>query len=109
MIPDAVPQIIPHLLPELGHLALVIAFAFAICLSIIPLVGVHSSQSKLMSYARPLTFGMFVFTGISICILAYSFVLDDFSVKYIASGTVSVPKIIDSHLPTLSVYPNIIK
>ena len=92
MIPDAVPQIIPHLLPELGHLALVIAFAFAICLSIIPLAGVYSSQNKLMSYARPLTFGMFVFTGISICILAYSFVLDDFSVKYIASHS-------NSHLP----------
>jgi len=92
MIPDAVPQIIPHLLPELGHLALVIAFAFAMCLSIIPLVGVHSSQNKLMSYAKPLTFGMFVFTAISICILAYSFVIDDFSIKYIAGHS-------NSHLP----------
>jgi len=85
MTPDVVPQIIPHLLPELGHLALVIAFAFAISLSFIPLIGVHSSQNKLMSYAKPLTFGMFIFTAISICILAYSFVLDDFSIKYIAS------------------------
>jgi len=92
MIPDAVPHIIPHLLPELGHMALVIAFAFSICLSIIPLVGVHSSQSKLMSYAKPLTFGMFIFTAISICILAYSFVIDDFSIKYIAGHS-------NSHLP----------
>ncbi len=85
MIPDAVPQIIPQLLPELGHLALVIALAFALCLSVIPLVGVHSTHKKLMSYAKPLTTGMFVFTSISIVILAYSFVVDDFSVKYIAS------------------------
>jgi len=92
MIPDAILQILPHLLPELGHLALVIAFAFAICLSIIPLVGVHSSQNKLMSFAKPLTFGMFIFTAISICILAYSFVLDDFSIKYVASHS-------NSHLP----------
>jgi len=92
MIPEVVPQIIPHLLPELGHMALVIAFAFSICLSIIPLIGVHSSQSKLMSYAKPLTFGMFVFTAISICILAYSFVIDDFSIKYIAGHS-------NSHLP----------
>ena len=58
MIPDAVPQIIPHLLPELGHLALIIAFAFALCLSIIPLLGVHTSHNKLMSYAKPLTFSV---------------------------------------------------
>ncbi len=92
MIPNTVPQIIPQLLPELGHLALVIALAFALCLSVIPLLGVHSTQQKLMSYAKPLTFGMFIFTAISISILAYSFVLDDFSIKYVASHS-------NTHLP----------
>ncbi|MCW8864320.1 MAG: heme lyase CcmF/NrfE family subunit [Colwellia sp.] len=92
MIPDTVPQIIPQLLPELGHLALVIALAFALCLSVIPLLGVHSAQQKLMSYAKPLTSGMFIFTAISIVILAYSFVVDDFSIKYVASHS-------NTHLP----------
>jgi len=96
MIPDTVPQIIPQLLPELGHLALVISLAFALCLSVIPLVGVHSgvnsAKKKLMSYAKPLASGMFVFTAISIVILAYSFVVDDFSIKYIASHS-------NTHLP----------
>ncbi len=92
MIPDTVPQIIPQLIPELGHLALVIALAFALCLSAIPLLGVHSAQQKLMSYAKPLTFGMFIFTAISILILAYSFVVDDFSIKYVASHS-------NTHLP----------
>ena len=92
MIPDTVPQIVPQLIPELGHLALVIALAFALCLSIIPLLGVHSAQQKLMSYAKPLTFGMFIFTAISILILAYSFVIDDFSIKYVASHS-------NTHLP----------
>ena len=86
------PQLLPELFPELGHLALVIAFAFALCLSVIPMIGVHSSQHKLMSYAKPLTFGMFVFTAISIIILAYSFVVDDFSIKYVASHS-------NTHLP----------
>ena len=96
MLPDMVPEVIPRLIPELGHLALIIALAFAICLSIIPLIGVHSSHQsslkKLMNYAKPLTFGMFIFTGISLVILAYSFVVDDFSVKYIAGHS-------NSHLP----------
>jgi cytochrome c-type biogenesis protein CcmF len=96
MIPDMVATQMPELIPELGHLALIIALAFAICLTIIPLIGVHSPQQsslkKLMSYARPLTYGMFFFTGISIVILAYSFVVDDFSIKYIASHS-------NTHLP----------
>ena len=96
MIPDLVATQMPELIPELGHLALIIALAFSICLSLIPLIGVHSpeqsSLKKLMSYAKPLSYGMFFFTGISLVILAYSFVVDDFSVKYIASHS-------NTHLP----------
>lgn len=96
MIPDLVANQIPELVPELGQLALTIALAFAICLSLIPLIGVHSPQQsslkRLIGYAKPLTYGMFIFTGISLVILGYSFVIDDFSVKYIASHS-------NSHLP----------
>ena len=80
------------MIPELGHFALIIALAFAICLSIVPLVGIISNHQKLITYAKPLTFGMFSFTAISIIILAYSFVTDDFSVKYVASHS-------NTHLP----------
>jgi len=80
------------MLPELGHFALIIGLAFAICLSIIPLVGLASNQQRLVGYAKPLTFGMFAFTAISIIILGWGFVTDDFSVKYIASHS-------NSHLP----------
>jgi len=80
------------MLPELGHFALIVGLAFAICLSIIPLVGLASNQQRLVGYAKPLTFGMFAFTAISIIILAWGFVTDDFSVKYIASHS-------NSHLP----------
>jgi cytochrome c-type biogenesis protein CcmF len=86
------PELSSIMIPELGNFALILAFGFALCLSVIPLVGVHSNQSKLMSYAKPLAFGMFAFTTISIVILGYSFVQDDFSVKYIASHS-------NSHLP----------
>ena len=34
------------MLPELGHFALIISLAFAICLSIIPLVGLASNQQR---------------------------------------------------------------
>ncbi|MEW6998278.1 heme lyase CcmF/NrfE family subunit [Colwelliaceae bacterium BS250] len=80
------------MIPELGHFALIIAFAFAICLSIVPLIGVYQQNQRLITLAKPLTFGMFLFTLVSICILAYSFVVDDFSVTYVASHS-------NSHLP----------
>ena len=96
MIPDLVATQMPELIPELGHLALIIALAFSICLSLIPLIGVHSpdqsSLKKLMAYAKPLTYGMFFFTSISLIILGYSFVVDDFSIKYIAGHS-------NTHLP----------
>ena len=73
------------MIPELGHFALIVAMAFAVCLSIIPLVGVATGQNKLIGYAKPLAFGYFAFSAISIFILGYSFVIDDFSVLFIAS------------------------
>lgn len=78
------------MIPELGHFSLIVALAFAICLSIVPLVGTMSKNQYLITYAKPLTFGMFAFTTISIIILGYSFVQDDFSVKYVASHSNSL-------------------
>ncbi len=80
------------MIPELGHFALIIGLAFAICLSIVPLIGVVTRHQQLITYAKPLTFGMFAFVSISIIILGYCFVVDDFSVLYVASHS-------NSHLP----------
>jgi len=80
------------MIPELGHFALIIGLAFAVCLSVIPMIGVLGGNQRLITYAKPLTFGMFAFTAISILILAYCFVVDDFSVKYVASHS-------NTHLP----------
>jgi len=78
------------MLPELGHFALILAFAFAVCLSFMPLIGVSTNNDKLIHSARPFSFALFVFTTISISILAYSFATDDFSVKYIAEHSNSL-------------------
>ncbi|MGJ8692259.1 MAG: heme lyase CcmF/NrfE family subunit [Thalassotalea sp.] len=78
------------MIPELGHFALIVATAFAFCLSTVPLIGVYRQNTTLTGYAKPLAFGMFIFTAISLFILAYSFVQDDFSVKYIAGHSNSL-------------------
>ena len=78
------------MIPELGHFALIIGLAFALCLSIVPLIGVAQNNQQLINSAKPLSFGLFLFVGISICLLAYSFTVDDFSVKYIANHSNSL-------------------
>ena len=78
------------MIPELGHFALIIGFAFALCLSIVPLIGVAQKNQQLINSAKPLSLGLFVFVAISIVLLAYSFTVDDFSVKYIAGHSNSL-------------------
>ncbi|MDN3653635.1 heme lyase CcmF/NrfE family subunit [Thalassotalea ponticola] len=72
------------MIPELGLLSLIIAMAFAVCLSVVPLAGVYGQNQRLISYAKPLTSAMFFFTALSLVVLAYCFVVDDFSVAYVA-------------------------
>ncbi|TKB49524.1 heme lyase CcmF/NrfE family subunit [Ferrimonas aestuarii] len=81
------------MVPELGHYALIIGMAFAAIMSIVPLIGVAKRDAFLVSYSRPLAYGMFVFMALSVICLGYAFVTDDFSVMYVASNS-------NSHLPT---------
>ncbi|MDP2562637.1 heme lyase CcmF/NrfE family subunit [Psychrobium sp. 1_MG-2023] len=80
------------MIPELGNFSLIVGLAFAVCLSIIPLVGVNRNNLTLVRYARPLTFGMFFFVALSYGLLTYSFIIDDFSIAYIVQQS-------NTHLP----------
>lgn len=73
------------MIPELGNFSLSISLAFAFCLSVFPLLGVWQRNEKLVAYAWPLSYGMFAFLALSITLLGYSFVHDDFSVAYVAN------------------------
>ena len=81
------------MIPELGHLSLIIGLAFAFLLTSIPLIGVARKDQYLVRYAWPLSYGMFFFIFLSIIVLGYSFVIDDFSVAYVANHS-------NSQLPT---------
>ncbi|RUO18217.1 heme lyase CcmF/NrfE family subunit [Aliidiomarina haloalkalitolerans] len=72
---------------ELGHFALALAFAFSALLAIIPLVGVARGHGGQMALARPLTYGMFVFTLISFIALVWGFLANDFSIAYVANNS----------------------
>lgn len=75
------------MIPELGNVTLVIALVLSILLAIYPLWGAQTNNPTLMQMARPLAWGLFVFTLIAYVCLTYAFVTDDFSVNYVAQNS----------------------
>ncbi|MGI9251984.1 MAG: heme lyase CcmF/NrfE family subunit [Pseudohongiellaceae bacterium] len=72
------------MIPELGQFSLILALCLSLMLATLPLLGASVGNTLWMSLARPLTAGAFVFLGLSTAILAYAFVTDDFSVRFVA-------------------------
>jgi cytochrome c-type biogenesis protein CcmF len=68
------------MIPELGHFSLIIALFLAVCLGVLPILGAARNNGVLMSLARPLAAGQFVFVALAFAALAYAFLHNDFSV-----------------------------
>ncbi|PUA26791.1 MAG: c-type cytochrome biogenesis protein CcmF [Cellvibrio sp. 79] len=76
--------------PELGQFALILSLCLSVALFVLPLSGTYLGSTLLMQSARSLAVGFFIFVAFSFCCLVYSFVHDDFSVKYVASNSNSL-------------------
>src|SRR5688572_21617200 len=81
------------MIPELGHFALVIALALSLAQAVLGLTGAATGRRVLMATARPIATGQFVFVAAAFAALAYSFVVNDFSVVNVATNS-------NSRLPT---------
>lgn len=75
------------MIAEIGHFSLIIAFVFSLLLTVIPLVGVARRHGGQMAMARPLTYGMFLFTLMSFCALVWGFLVSDFSILNVAQNS----------------------
>jgi cytochrome c-type biogenesis protein CcmF len=75
---------------EIGNLASVIALLCAILLAVYPLWGSYSQNQIMIASAKPLAFGVFIFTGIAYGCLTYSFLHDDFTIAYVANHSNSM-------------------
>ena len=73
------------MIPEIGHFALILALALAICQGVLPMIGAHRNDAALMSVARTAAHGQFLFVAISFACLTWAFTQDDFSVLYVAN------------------------
>ncbi|WP_018411111.1 heme lyase CcmF/NrfE family subunit [Methyloversatilis thermotolerans] len=73
--------------PELGNFSLAIALALSLLTAVLPLFGAQRGDVRLMSSARPLTQGVFVFVAFALFCQIQSFVLNDFSVLNVATNS----------------------
>jgi len=74
-------------LPEFGQLALILALIVSIFQSVVPFWGVQRRDSLLMAWSRPLAAAQALFLTVSLVALGYCFVVDDFSVTYVATNS----------------------
>jgi cytochrome c-type biogenesis protein CcmF len=72
---------------EVGHFAVVLAFALSIVASTIPLWGAHKADARLMALAVPAVRGQFILIAVGFAALVAAFIDNDFSVLYVAENS----------------------
>ncbi|MCT4707047.1 heme lyase CcmF/NrfE family subunit [Enterobacteriaceae bacterium H11S18] len=75
------------MMPEVGSFLLCVALALSILLSVYPLWGVQRNDVRLMNSARPLAWALFFTILASFLVLVHAFVVNDFTVLYVASNS----------------------
>ncbi|EIK53977.1 cytochrome c-type biogenesis protein CcmF [Stutzerimonas stutzeri TS44] len=75
------------MIPELGHLAMILALCLACVQGTLPLIGAWRGDRQWMSLAQPAAWGQFAFLAFAFACLTYAFMVDDFSVSYVAQNS----------------------
>ncbi|HSN16593.1 MAG TPA: heme lyase CcmF/NrfE family subunit [Gammaproteobacteria bacterium] len=75
------------MIPELGHLALILALCLAAAQAWFGIAGAQRGDSVWMSVARPAAVAQSLFVLLAFVALAYSFLVSDFSVQYVAENS----------------------
>ncbi|MFI8479379.1 heme lyase CcmF/NrfE family subunit [Pseudomonas sp. NPDC078700] len=75
------------MVPELGHLAMILALCMAVVQATLPMIGAWRGDRQWMSLAQPAAWGQFAFLVFAFACLTYAFMVDDFSVRYVASNS----------------------
>ena len=76
--------------PELGQLALILALLVTALQAVLPLAGAQRGVGAWMAVARPAAFVQLALVASAFAILAHAFVVQDFSVRYVAVNSNSL-------------------
>jgi cytochrome c-type biogenesis protein CcmF len=75
------------MIPEIGHLALIMALCMAIVLAVLPIAGAARAIAGWIGVARPAAYAQLLFMAVSFGCLTASFITHDFSVAYVATNS----------------------
>ena len=75
------------MITELGHFSLILALGLSLGLTMLPAWGVQTGNITLMQCGDSIAKGLFFFLLLAFLSLCYAFVVDDFSVNYVASNS----------------------
>ena len=75
------------MIPEIGHFCLILALCLAVAQAFFGLAGPLSGRHSWTAITRPAATGQFVFVAIAFGFLVHAFVVNDFSVTYVASNS----------------------
>ncbi|WP_312158499.1 heme lyase CcmF/NrfE family subunit, partial [Pantoea piersonii] len=75
------------MMPEIGSFLLCLAMGIALLLSVYPLWGALRQDGRLMGLARPLASGLFLCIAAAFLVLVHAFVVNDFTVAYVAANS----------------------
>ncbi len=78
------------MLPEIGQITLILALLIALLQTVLPLAGAQRGKSSWMAVARPAAYAQLVLVLAAFVILTIGFVMQDFSVKYVADNSNSL-------------------
>ncbi|WP_147652396.1 heme lyase CcmF/NrfE family subunit [Vulcaniibacterium gelatinicum] len=82
------------MLPELGQLALILALLAALLQAALPLAGAQRGIGPWMALARPGAYLQLALVGLAFAILTHGFVVQDFSLRYVAENSNSLLPVI---------------
>ncbi len=82
------------MLPELGQIALILAMLVAALQAVLPLAGAHRGRTTWMAVARPAAYLQLALVGLAFAILTHGFLVQDFSLRYVAQNSNSLLPVI---------------
>ncbi|MEP5732579.1 MAG: heme lyase CcmF/NrfE family subunit [Sulfitobacter sp.] len=71
------------MITELGHFALILAFAVAVVQMVVPLIGAHKRWHSWMAVAEPAAGAQFALTAMAFGALMWAFIVSDFSLRIV--------------------------
>ncbi|MCW8854433.1 MAG: heme lyase CcmF/NrfE family subunit [Gammaproteobacteria bacterium] len=72
------------MIAEIGHFALILALCLAVIQGLVPIIGAGTRNAAWVAVAKPATLGHTLFVTISFICLTWVFIINDFSVSYVA-------------------------